>query len=343
MSIRTFTLHVAVLLLLCTSSAHAADSPVAPDQRRGVEQTFLTYPEWFLVHSPAEYAALVATHPAHAFPFIGHTRQIWSSYAAVTAEQVRRHYPSNAGYHVMIMVIAGSTSVEYGLRWAYENTIGRLSWAVSNGALTPEDRYGARAAQDYVDFIRREPWYLFDFTARLKGLWTTTPAAGPNMIRKWERRYALTTEYAIKAVYGKLIELATRSAYDPALMTTQAVVDHAPAQLPGGVKLVRTLPGGRALLDLPRYYAFRIAALQLAQAGATLQDIAGNASVILVTVWMNVDQPLPGTGGRVLFEQPLLTMPGKKRVAIVLPVAGLSSFLLRAEAAGVEVEHVYDY
>jgi len=126
-------------------------------------------------------------------------------------------------------------------------------------------------------------------------------------------------------------------------MTTQAVVDHAPAQLPGGVKLVGTLPGGRALLDLPRYYGFRTAALQLAQAGATLQDIAGNASVILVTVWMNVDQPLPGTGGRVLFEQPLLTMPGKKRVAIVLPVAGLSSFLLRAEAAGVEVEHVYDY
>jgi hypothetical protein len=340
-STRILALLVAVLLF--TESAHASDSPVAPDQRRGVEQTFLTYPEWFLVHSPAEYAAWVAAHPAHEFPFIGHTRQIWSSYAAVTSEQWRRHYPSNVGYHVMIMVIAGSTTVEYSLRWAYENTIGRLSWAVSNGELTPEDRYGARVAQDYVDFIRREPWYLFDFTARLEGLWTTTPAFGPDLIRKWERRYALTTEYAIKAAYGKLIELATRAAYDAALMTTQAVVDRAPAQLPGDVKLVRTLPDGRAVLDLPRYYGFRIAAMQLAKAGSTLQDIAGNTSVILVTVWMNIDQPLPGTGGRILFEQPLLTMPGKKRVAVVLPVSGLSSFLLRADAAKVKVEHVYDY
>ncbi|GAB3434348.1 hypothetical protein NX773_21390 [Massilia solisilvae] len=340
---KTRFLALLVAVLLCAASAFAADSPVAPNQRRGVEQTFLTYPEWFLVHSPAEYAAWVAAHPAHDFPFIGHARQIWSSYASVTGEQLRRHYPSNLGYHVMIMVIAGSTTVEYALRSAYENTIGRLSWSVSDGELTAEDRYGARAAQEYVDFIRKEPWYLFDFTARLKGLWATTPALGPNMIRKWERRYALTSEYAVKAVYGKLIELATRAAYDPALLTTQVVVDRAPSQLPRDVKLVRGVEDGRAVLDLPRYYGFRIAATELARAGATLQDIAGNTGDILVTVWLNADQPVPSGGARVLFEQPLLTMPGKRRVALVLPVSGLSSFLLRADESGVKVEHVYDY
>ena len=51
------------LLLACLASA--AESPIAPDQRRGVEQTFLTFPEWFLVHSPAEYARYVKQHPAH--------------------------------------------------------------------------------------------------------------------------------------------------------------------------------------------------------------------------------------------------------------------------------------
>lgn len=340
---KTRFLALLVAVLLCAASAFAADSPVAPSQRRGVEQTFLTYPEWFLVHSPAEYAAWVAAHPAHDFPFIGHTRQIWSSYASVTGEQLRRHYPSNLGYHVMIMVIAGSTTLEYALRSAYENTIGRLSWSLSTGELTAEDRYGARAAQEYVDFIRKEPWYLFDFTARLEGLWATTPALGPNMIRKWERRYALTSEYAVKAVYGKLIELATRAAYDPALMTTQVVVDRAPSQLPRDVKLVRSVEDGRAVLDLPRYYGFRIAATELAKAGATLQDIAGNTGDILVTVWLNADQPVPAGGARVLFEQPLLTMPGKRRVALVLPVSSLSAFLLRADASGVKVEHVYDY
>jgi hypothetical protein len=106
---------------------------------------------------------------------------------------------------------------------------------------------------------------------------------------------------------------------------------------------VRSLPDGRTVLDLPRYYGFRIAATQLAEAGSTLQDIAGNTSVILITLWLNNDQSLPPGPHRVLFEQPLLTLPGKKRIALVVPVAQLSPLLLYATQHGVTVEHVYDY
>lgn len=140
-----------------------AESPIAPDQRRGVEQTFLTFPEWYLVHSPAEYAVYTTQHPAHEFPFITHIQQLWSSYAAVTREQIQAKYPANLGYHLMIGVIATSTTIEYGLRWAYENTLGRMSWATTSHGLTAEDRYAAQVAQDYVDFIRQQPWYLYDF------------------------------------------------------------------------------------------------------------------------------------------------------------------------------------
>lgn len=336
---------LAAVLFCVACGAAVAESPVAPDQRRGVEQTFLTFPEWYLVHSPAEYASYVAQHPAHGFPFIGHIKQLWSSYGSVTEEQMRAGYPMNPGYHVMICVIAGSTALEYALRWAYENTFGRVAWALSPGRLTAEDRYAAAVAQDYVDFIRKEPWYLYDFSAKLKGLWRSTPAWGAGPLRKWERRYALTTEYAIKAAYGKLIEVATRSAYEPALMTTQVVLEHAPADIPAGlnIKLVRTLPDGRVVMDLPRYFDFRIAATRLAQSGGKLLDIAGNDSVILVTVWTADNAAIDVPGSRVLFEQDLMTMPGRKRVAIVLPVAALSAFLLRAPQQGMTVEHVYDY
>lgn len=332
----------ALALCLAFGSATGAESLVQPDQRRGVEQTFLTFPEWFLVHSPAEYAGYVATHPAHDFPFIGHVRQLWSSYGTVIDEQRRQDYPLNIGYHVMICVIAGSTAIEYAIRSLYENTIGRLSWATASG-LTAEDRYGAMVAQDYVDFIRKDPWYLYDFTARLKGLWSANPAWGPDLLRKWERRYALTTEYAVKAVYGKLIEVATRTAYDPALMTTQVVVDREPAVLPIGVDVVRKLPDGGAVLNLPRYYNFRIAATRLAERGGKLVDIAGNTSVILVTVWAPVHAAYTAGNSRVLFEQSLITVPGQKRIAIVLPVAELSAFLVHAPQQGLKVEHVYDY
>ncbi|RDV00160.1 hypothetical protein DWV00_05545 [Trinickia dinghuensis] len=322
-------------------------SAVPPDARRDTEQTLLTFPEWYLVHSPAEYARIVRQEPAHRFPFIEQTEQLWSSYATVTEAQFRGHYPLNLGYHVMIMVISTSTTVEYALRSIYENTLGRASWLLDGDRLTDEDRYGAKAAQEYVDFIRQEPWYLFDFTSRLEHLWTDVPWWGPGLVRKWERRYALTTEYAVKAVYGKLIEKATRATYTPALMTTDVVVDHLPEGFtpPERVTVLQRLADGRALLSLPRYFDFRIAATELAQQGVTIDDIAGNGASkpILVTVWASDRTTLPAGDFQVLFEQSLTLPAATRRIALLMPVGHLSVFLAQANAMGLTVEHVYDY
>ena len=164
----------------------ALAAPVAPpEHRRGEEQTFLTYPEWFLVHSPAEYAAYVKDRPPSDFPYFGHIGQLWRSYAAVT--KATREYPPNLGYHVMIMVIATSTTVEYALHSAYETVVGRLAELSRTRGMTDEDRYAARIAQDYVDFIRVQPWYEYDFVAKLDGLWRETGLVGPDMLRKGER------------------------------------------------------------------------------------------------------------------------------------------------------------
>jgi hypothetical protein len=337
----------AVCLAVCAAlTAHAGqDSPISPEHQRSVEQTFLTYPEWFLVHSPAEYAHFVAGHPAHGFPFLQHTGQLWSSYRSVTLEQARAGYPTNPGYHVMICVISISTTVEYGLRALYENTLGRASWLLSSRTLTAEDRYAARTAQEYVDFIRREPWYRFDFLGKLKGLWSDTPLFGADFLRKFERRYALTTEYLVKAAYGKMIGLATRSAYEAPLMSTEVVAEGVPPDFtpPEGVRHLRTLQDDRAVLELPRYAAFGAAAARLAEMNVRLVDIAGNDSVILVTVLADQQQTALPPGVRQLFEQPLVTEPGRKRRALVLPVASLSQFLLQAPGEGMTVEHVYDY
>jgi hypothetical protein len=320
-------------------------SDVPPEARRGAEQTLLTFPEWYLVHSPAEYARIVKTMPSHDFPFLAQIGQLWSSYAAVTAEQMREHDEANGGYHVMIWVIATSTTVEYVLRSGYENSVGRASWLLGGRRLTDEDHYQAKAAQEYVDFIRQQPWYLFDFTSRLRHLWTDVPMWGPGMVRKWERRYALTTEFVVKAVYGKIIKFATRATYTPALMTTDVVVDHwdGHAALPNEVTVLKPLSGDRALLSLPRYFDFRIAATALAQEGVHITDVAGNTSTILVSVWMPNDKPVPPGDWKQLFQQSI-TMPARtRRVALLVPVGKLSAFLVDAPSMGMTVEHVYDY
>ena len=49
------------------------------------------------------------------------------------------------------------------------------------------------------------------------------------------------------------------------------------------------------------------------------------------------------SAGRVLFEQDILTHPGRKRVAFAVPVSGLAGALRDAARADVVVEHVYDF
>jgi hypothetical protein len=338
---------LAALALLRPSLTTAAQPVTPPEHRRGPEQTFLTFPEWFLVHSPAEYAAFVKVHPPSEFPFFAHIRQFWTSYGAVT-EATSHGYSLNFGYHVMIVVIGTSTTVEYALRSGYENLVGRLSELTATHGMTEEDRYGARVAQDYVDFIRVRPWYEYDFAARLCGLWAETRPLGPDMLRKWERRYWLTSEYGAKALYGWLIMKATKTAYEDARPDTAVVVDALPPGLEGDLpdlRVLRGFPDGSALITVPRYEAFKVYSATLARRGANFREIAGNGekASILLTALVPVGWKPGGADETVLFTQPIITRPATQRVALVVPVGSLAVALNRLQMQGHELEHVYDY
>lgn len=340
------------LICLCVLGAIArAGEPSAPrslvpiEHQRTPDQTFLTFPEWYLVYSPAEYARFVKDRNPSDFPFFGHLGQFWQSYRAVHNATKTAH-PFNFGYHVMIMVIGVSTSIEYALRAAYETTIGRVAELARGESATQEDIFGAEVAQDYVDFIRVDPWYQYNFLNQAKRLWTQTSLWGPNLIRKWERKYALTTEYLIKAGYGGLIKLGAQSSYDAPLPVTASVLDQWPAdgsaQLPE-LKLLHRREDGKALVTIPRYQAFTAYSQQLAQRGIRFVDIAGNPSVILISVWVPAGKIPFVPQAKPLFTQPILTQPARQRVAWVVPVAALSDVLNDLAKRRFEVEHVYDY
>ncbi len=318
---------------------------VPKEHQRAPDQTFLTFPEWYLVYSPAEYATFVKDRNPSDFPFLGHVTQFWDSYRAVY-NATKDRYPFNAGYHVMIMVIGVSTTVEYALRCAYETLVGRVAELTRSGGATPEDRFGAMVAQDYVDFIRVEPWYKYDFLGKLKRLWRETPFWGPDLIRKWERKYALTTEYLIKAGYGWLIKLGTQSSFDAPLPVTAVVLDSWPEDLSAkhpALKLINRQTDGKVLATLPRYQAFTAASLQLAQSGTRFVEIAGNSSDILISVLLPAGEIPKLPDAQVLFTQRILTASARQRVAWVTPVASLSNLLNELTARGFEVEHIYDY
>ena len=323
-------------------------APVTPaEHRRGADQTFLTYPEWFLVFSPAEYADFVRESPPGEFPFLGHIRQFWQGYGAVR-EVTKDTRPPNYGYHAMNMVIGLSTTGEYGLRSAYETLVGRLTELLRRGPRTAEDVFAARVAQEYVEFIRVRPWYEFDFLGRLRLLWTETPMTGGDMLRKWERRYILTTEYAGKAIYGWLIGKLTGAAYEAESTVTAVVVDRLPPGIESllpELKVLERFPDGSALITVPRYEAFRDCSIELARRGARFREIAGNRGAIMVSALVPVEWE-PGAAARpfrILFAQPVLTRPSVRRIVVAVPVGSLDAALGELNRPPLRVEHVYDY
>lgn len=349
-TVRRWAARGAAASFACAAIAFAADvvelrpsAPLTPPEHvRGPDQTFLTFPEWFLVHSPAEYASdLASAARPSAFPFYAHIGQFWQGYAAVNHEIAK--YPFNGGYHAMVMVIGTSTTVEYALRGVYEHTIGRLAEATRTGPKTPEESFAARYAQEYVDFIRVDPWYRFDFWRRLKTLWSDVPLLGPDAIRRWERRFALTSELLVKEGYARLIKVGTTSLYDAPKPVTAVVLDRAPAADPAHAEFVLLQDAGPQgiVATMPRYEGFTTYARWLAAQGIDFRAIAGNDGDIVVSVLVpdawNVD------GVRVLFVQPIITRPGRQRVVFAVPVAQLADVLRRIDVAGVAIEHVYDF
>lgn len=289
---------------------------------RPADQTFLTYPEWFLVFSPEEQANYFKHHTSTTFPFMSHTAQIWESYKIVN-DQIKNNFPTNTGYHFMIWVIGTSASVEYSIKACYETIIGRIT--DTGVPITVEDKFNAKFTQDYVNFIKERPWYEFDFKSRLKTLWTSTSFFGDNFFRKVERKYILTSELLVKYLYGKAIALGTKQVYEEALPTTAVILDNGSLQY------------------LPRYDRFADAVTDIAKQGHSLKEIAGNNSAILHTVLVSSDNNQKFKNTQPVFTQQIASEPSMKRVALAVPVPDLSKLLLQLVTEKIKVEHVFDY
>lgn len=312
--------------------------------QRDEAQTYLTLPEWVLVYSPDEYAHFIKDQAPSRFPYFGSIAQFWGYYRDAY-DATREKYDFNWGYHVMVFVIGTSYTVENTLKGLYETTIGRLGEALRSGGPTEEERFGAKVAQDYVDFIRVDPWYEFSFATRLKQLWAETSLSGPDLLRKWERKIILSIEYAAKAQYATLIKIASKTAYGDADAEMLALASELPEGALSGepkIRLVTRLANGDALLSLPRYEEFREAVTRLGARGVRFRAIAGNGE-ILVTALVPAGWNYDLKEGKVLFEKPLLTDTARKRIAIRAPVPALTDIVRQLGAASNTVEHIYDY
>lgn len=307
-----------------------------PTWARPEDQTFLTVPEWSVVHTADELGAFLEEHPPSAFPWFASIGRYWSLYRAVWSA-TRHRYPANWGYHVMLGVVGASFTAEHAAKGAWENTIGRLL----EGERVPEDDAYARLTAEYGAFTHHTPWYAFPFAARRDEMLAAGGEATP---RRMERRLAGVLDLTAKQAWASAVAAATRAAYEPQAEVVEAWIRPGAvdvARVPG-VTVLEALGGGDLLISLPRYEPFTAAMLELARQGVEIVEVAGGQRLV-VQVRVPADHAGLATWGDVLFDRPLLTDPGTRRALLEVPVRRLDETLPALEASGAVVEHLYDY
>jgi hypothetical protein len=314
--------------------------------KRPLEDSYFSYPEWHIVWSYEERAQYLPKNLPSGFPYFASIGQYWRAYCVICGLTQSRHQ-FNFGDHLSSFVLGGSFALEYSIRGAYEQTVGRLSEWSSSHELVEEDEYAARVAREYADFVYIRPFYEFHFAHALKQLWKETPLRGKHPIRKWERKFILSTDYAIEAIYAKAMQLASHLTYGIESAETYTWIESAPEsvfrEFPR-VKIVAETARQSYVVVIPRYQEFTEVAVKLAQRDVHFVQIAGNDEIMLTVVapkaWSN---DLPAREAAVLFTENILTQPDLKRLAFECPVRSLHSVLNHFAAAGIKIEHIYDY
>ncbi|MBX2799093.1 MAG: FAD-binding oxidoreductase [Myxococcales bacterium] len=310
------------------------------DWKRPEDQTFLTLPEWYIVYSADELGAHLAQQPPSTFRYFAAIGQFWRLYGHVRGT-IRTRYPANVGYHSMIWVIGVSYTVEYAIKGIWEGTVGRLTeWASGDAwKTTEEDRYYAQIAEEYGAFIHHTPWFAFDWADRRRAM-----PGGDSSIRSLERTFTVWAELAAKGVWGWAMGGASEAAYDPVSSTVSAwVIPHGVnADSLEGVEVIEDLGDDYELISVPRYEPFTRAVVDLASRGMQFVQIAG-CRTLLVQIVADETWSDAHLWGDEVVSWPILTQPGKQRIAMEVSVGRLHEVLPALQDMGITIEHLYDY
>ena len=328
-----------------TSSAPAVELPVIDDTRyrRKQNNTFFTFPEWYIVYSFEDFGRFLDRSSESHFDYLGHILGFWRSFCTIN-RAVPPTGESLTDVKTMIYVIGISYSIEYAIKGFYENTVGRVFEWIRGDIRTPQDEYARAVLQDYASFLYTVPWYKYPFDDKLRGLMTiTTPT--PSRSRTWERDFALGTEYYLKTGYASLIRKALDAGGDDEPRDIMFVVTTLPPDVlakEARLKPIRQLTPQWQLVQAPRYKELTEILLSLIDRGYGLAEIAGNHE-ILITVIAPDATKLDIKDTTELFSLGLDARPGFRRAGVRARIDRLVDINRDLKAKGAVIEHFYDY
>jgi hypothetical protein len=301
--------------------------------QRNEAATFLTYPEWHIVHAYDNYAKVISTKDPHDFQFLKSIAGFWSSACKLTG-LADKYGGADQQTRTMIYVIGVSFTAELGAKALYEETIGRLFIILRGKSHSTLDVASAQMAAEYAKFLQQVPWYKYDFSTDRAAL--TVQSNGS--LRDRERNLALGTEFAVKTAYAKVIAKAVAATEVAKLRIQSVVTQVSEDQLRkiDGVTII-TGVGNGIVIETPRYRDFTYILQEIARQGGEIKEIAGN-NEIMMSVLSDAQQP--DLMGIELKRQGY----DDYRYLHWLPLKELADRIRKFdESAEVRLEHIYDY
>jgi hypothetical protein len=332
-----------------TESAASAAAPAtalpAIDEtgyRRKLDNTFFTFPEWYIVYSFEDFGRFLDRSSESHFGYLGHIFGFWRSFCTINRAVPATE--SRTEVKTMIYIIGVSYSLEYAIKGIYENTIGRVFEWIRGEKRTPQDDYARAVLQDYAAFLYTIPWYKYPFREKLDGfIAISTPT--PSTARTIERGFALGSEYLIKIGYAALIQKALDASNDDEPRDIMFVVATLPPEVltqEPRIKPIRALNDQWQLVQTPRYKDFTEILLGLLDRGIPVVEIAGNRE-IMITVIAPDAAKLDVKDATELFSLGLDAKPGFRRAGLKAKIDRLVDINRELKAGGASIEHFYDY
>lgn len=330
--------------LACVKSAPELRSDYQPilesPYRRDEINTYLTYPEWSIVHAYEDFAGVVRARGESGFAYFSSIGGYWCNLCRM-AEHASARGRISGNVKAMLYIIGVSFSAEMGVKGLYELTVGRLTEWLRGGTPTPEDRFALAVAEDYARFLRQTPWYEYPFWTTLRRFWAEVPWREGNGVRKVERRVALSLEYGFKAAYARAI--AALAGMAPAQLRIRSVVrglDQGDLAADRRIQRIETRRDGTSIIETPRYRELTEIMVGLAARGRDIVEIAGNDDIFVTVL-------VPPDGGTITGERlitvPLQGNPGWRRDGIAIKVSALADLVRSLGRSGARFEHAYDY
>jgi hypothetical protein len=332
---------VAYVELACRGTpAGPAYKPLITDVafQRSEANSYLTYPEWHIVYAYEGLAEKLRAGDEFEFDYLSSIGGFWSSACALT-RTAGQHGAADFNTRGTMHVIGVSFTAELALKALYEETFGRAFAFLRGSQKSAQDIYAAEMAADYAAFLQQTPWYKYDFRKSIVELW----AKPVDTIRGFERRLALGIEWRGKAAYAGVIAGAVQASGEAALEIRSLISGIPPEQLAAidGVRIIQTQTQG-VLIQTPRYRAFTKILTQIALAGGTIVDIAGNDDV-MVTVIAEKDAIFQAPTGVSLIKSVARDGFDSQRILLDVRMFELAPLIRTFSVGGVRLEHVYDY